>query len=144
MWVQHVPDGQVVDLVVPLRRYACQRCRAVLTVGPRGLLPRRHYSAAVVALALWLWAVHQRSDAAVRAKLCAVDERGLSRPERWTTLRRWARAARDGALWVRPAVDPGWTLRSCAGRVARWLRSLGDPAAASDEARLLSGVAHAR
>lgn len=38
-----------------LRRYECQRCKAVLTVGPRGLLPRRRYSAAALGAALWQW-----------------------------------------------------------------------------------------
>jgi hypothetical protein len=136
--------GNTEELELLLRRYACQRCKAVIVVGPRGLLRGRHYSAMAIALALWLWAVCHHSDAAVRTTSCAVEYRGLSRPERWTTLRRWARAGRDGELWSSPPVDPSWTLRQCAERVARWLRSLGDPAAVSDEHGVISGAAHAR
>ncbi|WP_106090206.1 hypothetical protein [Enhygromyxa salina] len=52
---------EVLELL--LRRYACQRCKAIIVVGPRGLLRGRHYSAMAIALALWLWAVYHRSDA---------------------------------------------------------------------------------
>jgi hypothetical protein len=137
-------DGEIMEVMLLLRRYACQRCRAVITVGPRGLLPRRRYTAAAVGLALWLWAVWLWTDPAVRTKVCTVESEGVSRPERWTTLRRWARAARDGELWSSPVTGPGWTLRDGAERVARWLYSLGDPLAPSDEHRVVSGAAHAR
>src|SRR5690606_38627643 len=92
-------DGEPTEIEVLVRRYECQHCRAVITVGPRGVLPRKRYTAKAIALALWLWSVWRLTDAAVRRAICPVVETGLSRPERWTTLRRWARAARDGRLW---------------------------------------------
>lgn len=132
-------------LELKLRRYACQRCKSIIVVGPRGLLRGRLYTAMVLALALWLWAVRRHRDAELRASICAVEYHGVSRPERWTTLRRWARAARDGVLWSSPpSAAADWTLRQCAERVANWLRSLGDPLAATDEQRVISGAAHAR
>ena len=97
-----------------------------------------------IALALWLWAVCRQRDAELRANVCAVEYRGVSRPERWTTLRRWARAARDGVLWSSPPTAADWTLRQCAERVANWLRSLGDPTAPTHEHRVINGAAHAR
>jgi hypothetical protein len=137
-------DGKPTEFEVLVRRYACQRCRAVITVGPRGLLPRRRYTAMAIALALWVWAIWLRTDAAVRKAICPVEETGLSRPERWTTLRRWSRAARDGELWPSPAVDEGWSLRRCARRVVQCLRARGDPDAPTDEHRIFSAAAHAR
>jgi hypothetical protein len=137
-------DGEPTEFVVLVRRYACQRCRAVITVGPRGLLPRRRYTAMAITLALWLWAVRQLTDAAVRNTTCPVAETGVSRPERWTTLRRWGRAARDGELWPSPAVGEGWSLRRCAERVVRCLWSSGDPDAPTDKHRIFGAAAHAR
>jgi hypothetical protein len=137
-------DGEPTEIEVLVRRYACQRCRAVVTVGPRGVLPRRRYTAMAIALALWLWAVWQRVDAAVREATCPIVETGVSRPERWTTLRRWGRAARDGELWSSPAVGSGWSLRRCAERVVRCLWSRGDPDAPTDEHRIFGAAAHAR
>jgi hypothetical protein len=137
------PGGEAVERELLVRRYRCRRCRAVITVGPRGLLPGRRYTAAVVALALWLWAVGRRTDAEVRAATCPVPDEGLSRPERWTTLRRWARAARDDRLWSGPAMAADWTLRQCAERVAWWMRSRSDPCTASDEHRVFTAAAHA-
>ena len=37
------------------RRYACQHCPAILTVVPRETVPRRHYAATAIALALGLY-----------------------------------------------------------------------------------------
>ncbi len=35
------PHGAPEQGSVTLRRYGCRACRAILVVGPRGLLPRR-------------------------------------------------------------------------------------------------------
>lgn len=137
-------DGKPTEFGVLVRRYACQRCRAVIMVGPRGVLPRRRYTAMAITLALWLWAVRQATDPAARNATCPVAETGVSRPERWTTLRRWGRAARDGELWPSPAVGEGWSLRRCAERVVRCLWSRGDPDAPTDEHRIFGAAAHAR
>ena len=137
-------DGEPTEIEVLVRRYECQHCGAVITVGPRGVLPRKRYTAMAIAFALWLWSVWRLTDAMVRRATCPVAETGLSRPERWTTLRRWARAARDGRLWSSPDVDDDWSLRECAERVVRCLWSRGDPDAPTDEHRIFGAAAHAR
>jgi len=137
-------DGEPTELEVLVRRYECQRCQAIITVGPRGLVPRRRYTAMAIALALWLWSVWRWTDPAVRGATCPTPETGVSRPERWTTLRRWARAARDGELWPGSPVASDWSLRRCTERAVRCLGSLGDPDAPTDEHRIFGAAAHAR
>ena len=133
--------GAVVVLELSLRRYACQACGAIITVGPRGLLPRRRYSLMAIAVALWLWAVRRLTDPEVRRATCPVAETGLSRPERWTTLRRWARAVREGRLWPKVSLGPSWSLRACAERAARQVWSRGGIESSTDEARVFRGAA---
>jgi len=137
-------DGEPDEFEVPVRRYACQACGAIITVGPRGLLPRRRYTAQAIALALWLWAVWLKPDPEVRRATSPIADHGVSRPERWPTLRRWGRAAGLGGLWSSsPAVESGWSLRRCAERIALWLGSLGDPETPATH-RVFDAAAHAR
>ena len=58
-----------------VRRYACQLCRAIMTVVPAGMLARRQYSASSIALALHLWLMMGLSDRTVRARVCACGKR---------------------------------------------------------------------
>lgn len=126
------------------RRYRCRACRAVVTVRPRGELAHRRYTASAIMLALWLWGCALLSDTAVQSRTSPWPPRGVSRPERWTTLRRWARAARDGALWRCVRGEPDWTLRQCAERAARVIVALADVAIGPPERRAFAGVVHAR
>lgn len=126
------------------RRYRCQACGAVLTVRPRGELPHRRYTASTLALALWLWGYMLVTDAAVQSRASPRPSRGVSRPERWTTLRRWARAARDGALWRCVHGESHWTLRQCAERAALVIVALADVTLGPPERRAFAGVVHAR
>lgn len=123
------------------RRYRCTRCRAVVVVRPRAVLTNRRYTAPAIALALWLWAVELSTDAAVRAKTSVRAAIGVSRPERWTTLRRWAKAARDGTLWPRVSTDGIWTLRQCAERVVRVLAGYADVEDTRDRGRVFAAAA---
>jgi hypothetical protein len=52
--------------VVLVRRYRCQRCRAVLTVGPAETLTGRLFSAAAVGWALALYGLSMLAPAEVR------------------------------------------------------------------------------
>jgi hypothetical protein len=90
----------------------------VILVVPRGLLPRRHYTASAIALALTLWAALRRTQREVRRRVSRSRIVGVSRPERWVTLSRWSDAARRGALFrqVRP-IQAG-TRREVAARIA--------------------------
>jgi transposase len=77
-------------LSVPVRRYACQLCRTVMTVVPAGMLSRRQYSGPSIAWALYLWLVAGLSDRLVRLKVCAWQVRGRS-ARGWAQLYRWTR-----------------------------------------------------
>lgn len=85
-------------LVVTLRRYRCLACRAVLVVGPRGLVGGRWYSGPAIALALAAVA-DGATSAAVRTRVSPAGKIGGSAVDRWMTVERWLDAARRGALF---------------------------------------------
>lgn len=116
---EHDHEPEIREVVV--LRYVCQRptCSAVITVGPRGLLPRRLYTAATIALALWLWSCALWSPPKVREHASPWKVVGPSAPGRWAQLERWARAGIRGELWAGIGGDPRWSVRACAVRVAR-------------------------
>lgn len=124
--------------VMMQRRYRCTRCGAVIVVRPRGVVAHRRYTLAAIALSLWLWAVELWNDAQVRTKASVRPTAGISRPERWTTLRRWARAAREGRLWRSVAADTSWTLREHAERVVRVLAAAADPELGGEQRRVFA------
>lgn len=110
------------------RRYQCVPCDAVILVVPCEMLPRRHYSAAAIALALALWAILQQPPREVRRCVGRWPIVGPSAPGRWATLRRWAKAVREGALFpgVRPSPSE-WSLRDVARRAATTIAAHGPP-----------------
>lgn len=87
-------DSAPTWIVIACRRYLCTSCGAILTVVPRGVVPRRHYGHAAIAMALTLWAITHEPEADIRRRVCARQISDES-PARWPTLTRWARAARD-------------------------------------------------
>jgi hypothetical protein len=101
------PPGWV---VVACRRFRCMRCGAVLLVVPRGVVPRRHYGYAAIAMAFALWALVQAPVSEVRRRVCAWR---TSHEMRWPTLARWARATHD------EIGDASMTLVAAAARVAQ-------------------------
>jgi hypothetical protein len=104
------------------RRYACQRCGAVVLVVPGAVLRRRLYSAAAVALALALWGVEGLAPAEVRARVSPWRIVGATAARGWASLRRWANAVRARALFSRVRSLPGGTrLREVAARAATTL-----------------------
>jgi len=135
------PPGVVVVLV---RRYACQLCRAVMTVVPAGMLARRQYSSPSIALALYLWLQSGLSDRSVRARVCAWQVRG-SNDRGWAQLYRWARQAASLFALPRPVTalcDAHETVR----HVLTTLRALA-PAALSSapiELQIFAGAALTR
>jgi len=99
-------------IVIACRRYRCVHCAGVVTVVPRGVAPRRHYSHAAIAMALTLWAIVREPIAAVRRQVCAwaITTEAATR---WPALKRWARAARH-------ALDhPSLSLIAAAARTAQ-------------------------
>lgn len=98
MWGPLEAGGLAEACEVVLRRYVCVACAAVLTVGPRGLRRRHLYTAASIALALWLWSQRRWPAKRVRARVSPWRVHGACGAERWRSLLRWAgsreRAAR--------------------------------------------------
>jgi hypothetical protein len=84
--------------VVTLRRYRCRACRAILVVGPRGLVVRRWYGAGAIALAFATYA-HGETSMAARTRTSPSVVVGGSAKDRWVTLVRWIEAARRGELF---------------------------------------------
>lgn len=91
--------GASEPLTLSLRRYRCRACRAVLVVGPRGLLRGRWYSGPAIAGALASFA-RGATSAAVRAHTSPSRRVGVAAAERWVTLARWVEAARRGELFA--------------------------------------------
>jgi hypothetical protein len=103
---------------VQCRRYRCQRCGVVVQVVPRGILRRRLYSAAAVAL----WGVEGLAPAEVRRQVSPWRRVGAAAAGSWVSLRRWARAVRAAALFARVRATPaGARLREVAARAATTL-----------------------
>jgi hypothetical protein len=104
------------------RRYQCQPCGAIVMVVPRGLLPRRLYSAGAVALALALWGVAGLAPAKVRGRVSPFAIVGATAAVGWASLRRWSRAVRAGRLFpVVRTLPAEATLRQVAARTATTL-----------------------
>jgi hypothetical protein len=91
-------SGRPEETLVQLRRYRCRACKAVIVVGPRGLVRRRWYSAGAIALA---FAAYARGETSVAARSRTSPSRivGASASERWSTLVRWIDAARRAELF---------------------------------------------
>ena len=119
------PSGapQTWDTVV--RRYICVLCEATMSVFPPGVLPRRRYGATAIAYALALSGLEEWSHQAVRD---AVGVHGAARApgeqQRWASLVRWSRAARDGLL-IDGASRTVGTLREAAARLATTIAGYG-------------------
>jgi hypothetical protein len=109
-------------VTISVRRYACQLCRAVMTVVPAGMLGRRQYCAPSIAYALSLWLLAGLSDRRVREQVCAWQLRGRS-SRGWAQLYRWTRSAASVFALPRPVAALGDT-RSTARRVLSTLRAL--------------------
>jgi len=92
------PCGPPEEGVMTLRRYRCRACKAILVVGPRGLVRRRWYGAGAIALALAMYAKGATSVAA-RTRTSPSRVVGASAAERWATLTRWIDAAQRGELF---------------------------------------------
>ncbi len=92
--------GQLPEQVLlTLRRYRCRSCKAVLVVGPRGLVVRRWYGAGAIAIALGVFARGGTTSEA-RARTSPGRSVGGSAVDRWMTLVRWLDAARQGRLFA--------------------------------------------
>lgn len=113
-----------------MRRYRCRACKAVLVVGPRGVLRRRVYGAGAIAVALEAYG-RGVSSAAVRERTSPAKAIGVAARDRWVTLTRWIDAVRDGELF-RVLGASGLTRRVAASQAALVLAARGGRAIGSD------------
>jgi hypothetical protein len=91
-------DGPAESVVIKVRRYRCRACRAVIVVGPRGLVRGRWYSGGAIGLAIAAYGGGE-SSASVRGRVSPSAAVGPSARERWVTLARWIDAAQEGRLF---------------------------------------------
>lgn len=123
LWGPVDPEAPPEVTTIFVRRYLCQRCDAVITVGPKAVLRKRLYSAGAVGLAFALWALSGLSAPEVRKLIKPGSAVGAAAARTWLTLRRWARDLPSLFVVVRPC-PAGWTPRRAAGRAATTLASL--------------------
>jgi hypothetical protein len=88
-------------VTVQARRYRCGACRAIVIVVPRGLLPRRLYSAAAIGWVLARVGLDCTPTRLVRAEVCPSTILGVAAAERWIAPSRWIEASRRGQLFPR-------------------------------------------
>lgn len=115
--------GRSVVGEIPVRRYRCLRCSAVMVVCPRGVLPRFRYGAVAIALALALWSVEGQSSAHVRSQVSPFAVVGHDARRCWPSLARWVR----GPPWPVPQLAS----QSSMQRAARTVQYLGGHATGS-------------
>ena len=121
------PDATAPPSVLEVlgRRYACQACGAVLLVVPGGVLRRRLYSAAAIALALAIWSLEEQIPAEVRARVSPWRIVGPAAAAAWASLRRWAKAVRGDQLFpVVRELPADASLREVAARAVTTLAAL--------------------
>ncbi len=106
------------ERVVLVRRYRCVRCKVVVTVVPADVLPRKHYGATAIALAIALFGLLGLSFAQVRRAVSTWSTRGTS-ARGWPALQTWIAAAVARALWRDARAGPaGASRRAHAQRLA--------------------------
>lgn len=144
-WGPPEATAEPVIIEVTCRRYACQRCGAVISVVPRGILYRRLYTAAAIALALTLWGIEALAPRDVRARVSPWRTVGATAAGGWASLRRWARAVRAGAVFGHVRASPlGSRLREVAARAATTFAAFAPSSADALPlaARAMLGAAH--
>jgi len=115
------PDCAPGSTTVLTRRYRCLGCGAVLVVVPRGVARGLRYTIDAIGYALALWGYARATAERARQAVSVAKARGVSAPERWASVRRWA----SGPARVFGPGTPitGGVLRDRAARVATWLAS---------------------
>jgi hypothetical protein len=102
-----------------VRRYRCTACGATCTVVPADVLPRKHFGALSVALAMALYGALERSLREVYDALNPTRIRGHN-ARGWDSVLRWISLASTLFPEVRPS-PPGFPSRLSAERAAMTL-----------------------
>jgi hypothetical protein len=134
------PDAAAAVAIVVVRRYRCLECNAVITVAPRGVASRRHFSASAIGVALYLYGVLGASAVEVSRRI------GLwgARPGAWRTLFRWSAAIDSATLFASAHIRASpakHTLRQRAQRAAMTLGSLSPAGSTALLSRVFVGAA---
>ncbi len=116
-----VSGGGSVDDEVPVRRYRCRECGAVIVVLPRGLLPRFRFRPVAIVLALAAWGLDGVASGTVRQALCPRPAHVMAHDSWrcWAAPGRWLRTAHR---WV--GVTLAGAVRSRSERVEALLQQL--------------------
>jgi hypothetical protein len=123
------PLGPPRTITIATRRFLCVECNAVVTVAPRGVARRRHFGAAAIGLALFLFGVLGRTARTVHGAISGWGPGG----SRWRTLGRWADAAGARRLFGCLRCDlTDLDRRRVAAAIARAVQAAA-PASAGDE-----------
>ena len=86
---------------------------------PSEVMPRRHYAATAIALAIALYGLAGEPHAEVRRRVSPSKIVGVRAERRWVTLSRWIDAARGGSLFASlPSMPAGQPRRQVAARAA--------------------------
>ncbi len=85
-------------------------------------MPRKHYGAGTIGLALWLWSVTGWPAAKVRRELSPWTRLGDAAASGWASVKRWAREACSGGLWQAIGTTLEAGLRERTERVMRVAR----------------------
>jgi len=94
-------------LTVQGRRYACQRCGAILLVVPAAVGPCRLFDLATIAFALARWLGDGVASRVVRDEVSPLRFIGDSARRAWSQLRRWGRRAVEILRPPRPVALDG-------------------------------------
>ena len=120
------PNSPPTLLAVDTRRYRCRTCNAVISVIPKGMLPRRHFSAGAIAQAMARYGLAKQSRPTVRKHISPWQIIGTTAQTGWATLGRWITAIRNGTLLPCIRTIPAhFTPRQIAERAATTLAALG-------------------
>lgn len=115
--------------IIQLRRYRCRRCRAIVTVGPLGVMRGWLFSAPAIAWALALYGLASVTAAEVRRRVSPWSIVGATSAATWASLKRWIRAVRSGRLFTFVRRCPtGWRPCQVAERAAAAFVALAMPA----------------
>lgn len=147
LWGPPELPGKPTIHIVRVRRYECQRCRAVTVVAPAETLTKRLYTAAAIGWALALYGLSLLSPKAVRHLVSPLRHWGARSAAGWQTLRRWAGAAAAGRLFACVGPMPEeWSARKVAARAATTLagHALPSPEPPALEVLSFHGAALAR
>ena len=116
-----------------------------MIVVPSETVPRRHYAATAIALALALYGLAGEPHAEVRQRVCPSKIVGVAAERRWVTLSRWIDAVSARELFAAlPALPEGQGRREVAARAAMAIGAYAPPSLqeGAPAERAFLGAAH--